>query len=231
MSQFPQNIHIGFAEIFNQESKQQLRNTLGAPHTLHGITLLFVTMSCHCLGLKWFGYKHSPITNTWIVLLFPMGEEMGSREGTARSVSDNWPQCRVVGHLKLSLLSWKDHPKSQGEMFGSPQSVPSKVSDVWRLSCKFYFSWLWHTIQHLRMKCWLLEEGNCSHQAKVLQKILSCRLQSPTGPNFVGVNCKSWLESKLICWATFHMYSQSVHQWYQTVQSSSCEQLFTDLGL
>lgn len=42
---FPQHIHTGFAEIFNQESKQQQRNALGAPYTLHGIAL----SSRHCV--------------------------------------------------------------------------------------------------------------------------------------------------------------------------------------
>lgn len=40
---FPRHIHTGFAEIFNQESNQQLGNILGAPGTLHGITQL----ACH----------------------------------------------------------------------------------------------------------------------------------------------------------------------------------------
>lgn len=55
---------------------------------------------------------------------------MGFRKGTDRSISGNNPWCRVVGHLKFSLFSWcwKDHPKSQGEMLGSPQNVSGSPS-------------------------------------------------------------------------------------------------------
>lgn len=106
-----------------------------------------VTVSCPCLGLRGFGYQNPLISNRYNFMKcttsLPWEQERCQERDCQASECWQHPQCRAVGHLEFSLFPWcwKDHPKSQGEVLGSPQSVSSKVSDVWSLSCKFYFSW------------------------------------------------------------------------------------------